>query len=107
MKYILQVISVLVISMLSGQLSAEISKDYFELLKLPEQCKGGVAGSGVRKEFEMLLIFVSLRIPSSFQIGVKQHGGSIEIDTQQGEFTEFTIVLPRGAATIAKSGERP
>jgi two-component system NtrC family sensor kinase len=31
--------------------------------------------------------------------------GSIEVDTQPGEFTEFKIVLPRGAATIAKSGE--
>ena len=37
---------------------------------------------------------------------VKQHGGSIEVDTQPGEFTEFRIVLPRAAAIIAKSGER-
>jgi signal transduction histidine kinase len=28
---------------------------------------------------------------------VKQHGGRIELDTQPGQFTEFTIVLPRAA----------
>ena len=33
---------------------------------------------------------------------VKQHGGSIEVDSQPGEFTEFRIVLPRGAATVAR-----
>jgi signal transduction histidine kinase len=32
---------------------------------------------------------------------VKQHGGSIDVNTQSGEFTEFRIVLPRTAATIA------
>jgi signal transduction histidine kinase len=48
-----------------------------------------------------------LGLSISHDIIVKQHGGSIEVDTQLGEFTEFRIVLPRGAATIAKSGERP
>ena len=48
-----------------------------------------------------------LGLSISHDIIVKQHGGSIEVDTQPGEFTEFRIVLPRGAATIAKSGERP
>jgi two-component system NtrC family sensor kinase len=42
----------------------------------------------------------------SYDIIVKQHGGSIEVDTKPGEFTEFRIILPRGAATTAKSGER-
>jgi two-component system, NtrC family, sensor kinase len=32
---------------------------------------------------------------------VKQHGGSIEVDTQPGEFTEIRIVLPRTAASIS------
>jgi signal transduction histidine kinase len=47
-----------------------------------------------------------LGLSISHDIIVKQHGGSIEVDTQPGEFTEFRIVLPRKAATIAKSGER-
>ena len=47
-----------------------------------------------------------LGLSLSYDIIVKQHGGSIDVDTQPGEFTEFRIVLPRGAASIAKSGER-
>jgi signal transduction histidine kinase len=47
-----------------------------------------------------------LGLSLSYDIIVKQHSGSIEVDTQPGEFTEFRIVLPRGAATIAKSGGR-
>ena len=48
-----------------------------------------------------------LGLSISHDIIVKQHGGSIEVDTQPGEFTEFRIILPRAAAIIAKSGERP
>ena len=45
-----------------------------------------------------------LGLSISHDIIVKQHGGSIEVNTQPGEFTEFRIILPRAAATIAKSG---
>ena len=45
-----------------------------------------------------------LGLSLSHDIIVKQHSGSIEVDTRPGEFTEFRIVLPRGAAAIAKSG---
>ena len=48
-----------------------------------------------------------LGLSISHDIIVKQHGGSIEVDTQPGEFTEFRIVLPRAAASPIKSGERP
>jgi signal transduction histidine kinase len=47
-----------------------------------------------------------LGLSISHDIIVKQHGGSIEVDTQPGEFTEFKIILPRSAASFAKLGER-
>jgi PAS domain S-box-containing protein len=36
---------------------------------------------------------------------VKQHAGSIDVDSQPGRFTEFRIVLPRAAAFPVKSGK--
>jgi signal transduction histidine kinase len=42
-----------------------------------------------------------LGLSISHDIIVKQHAGSIEVDTQPGEFTEIRIVLPRAAAGIA------
>ena len=42
-----------------------------------------------------------LGLSISHDIIVKQHSGSIEVDTQPGEFTEFRIVLPRAVAFIA------
>jgi signal transduction histidine kinase len=47
-----------------------------------------------------------LGLSISHDIVVKQHGGSIEVDTQPGQFTEFRIVLPRAAAAFIKSGGR-
>jgi two-component system NtrC family sensor kinase len=40
-----------------------------------------------------------LGLSMSHDIIVKQHGGSIDVATAPGEFTEFSIVLPRGGQT--------
>jgi two-component system, NtrC family, sensor kinase len=45
-----------------------------------------------------------LGLSISHDIIVKQHGGSIEVDTQPGEFTEIRIILPRAAVFVAESG---
>jgi signal transduction histidine kinase len=39
-----------------------------------------------------------LGLSLSYDIIVKQHAGSIEVETQPGEFTEFRVTLPRKAA---------
>jgi len=74
-------------------------------------------GTGIRREVKEKMFNpffttkpagegTGLGLSISHDIIVKQHGGSIEVDTRPGAFTEFRIVLPRGAATVAKSGER-
>jgi two-component system NtrC family sensor kinase len=47
-----------------------------------------------------------LGLSISHDIIVKQHGGSIEVDTKPGAFTEIRIVLPRAGASLVKPGER-
>ena len=47
-----------------------------------------------------------LGLSLSHDIIVKQHAGTIEVETEPGEFTEFRIVLPRGAASLGKIGRR-
>jgi len=43
-----------------------------------------------------------LGLSISHDIVVKQHGGSIEVDTRPGEFAEIRVVLPRTAALLPK-----
>jgi signal transduction histidine kinase len=43
-----------------------------------------------------------LGLSISHDIIVKQHGGSIEVNTKPGAFTEFRIVLPRGGTSADK-----
>jgi two-component system NtrC family sensor kinase len=47
-----------------------------------------------------------LGLSLSYDIIVKQHAGSIEVDTEPGEFTEFKIILPRAAATGKKGANK-
>ena len=47
-----------------------------------------------------------LGLSISHDIIVKQHGGSIEVDTHPGEFTEMRIILPRTAAFLPESRGR-
>jgi two-component system, NtrC family, sensor kinase len=46
-----------------------------------------------------------LGLSISHDVIVKQHGGSIDVETEAGAFCEFIIVLPRAGAPLAKSGE--
>jgi signal transduction histidine kinase len=45
-----------------------------------------------------------LGLSISHDIIVKQHGGSIDVDTKPGAYTEFRIVLPRKGATLSRTG---
>jgi signal transduction histidine kinase len=47
-----------------------------------------------------------LGLSISHDIIVKQHSGSIEVESQPGEFTEVRILLPRAAAFITESRGR-
>jgi signal transduction histidine kinase len=42
-----------------------------------------------------------LGLSISWDIVTQQHGGSIEVDSEPGEFTEFTIRLPRAGPSLA------
>jgi len=44
-----------------------------------------------------------LGLSISHDIVVKQHGGTVDVDTQPGAFTEFRIVLPRAGAPLVKA----
>jgi GAF domain-containing protein len=47
-----------------------------------------------------------LGLSLTHDIVVKQHGGTIEVDTEPGQFTEFRIVLPRAAAALSATRGR-
>jgi signal transduction histidine kinase len=41
-----------------------------------------------------------LGLSISWDIVTQQHGGSIEVDSEEGEFTQFTIRLPRSGQAV-------
>jgi signal transduction histidine kinase len=43
-----------------------------------------------------------LGLSMSHDIIVKQHGGSIDVETEPGQFTEFRIILPRASTSSSK-----
>jgi two-component system, NtrC family, sensor kinase len=47
-----------------------------------------------------------LGLSMSHDIIVKQHGGTIEVETEPGAFTEFRLVLPRTSAAARGNGNR-
>jgi signal transduction histidine kinase len=44
-----------------------------------------------------------LGLSISYDIVTQQHGGTIEVDSALGEFTEFIVRLPRGRQTASRS----
>ena len=46
-----------------------------------------------------------LGLSISYEIVTQQHGGTIAVDSKVGDFTEFTVRLPRRPHAVA--GERP
>ncbi|QOZ11052.1 sensor histidine kinase [Bradyrhizobium sp. CCBAU 51765] len=48
-----------------------------------------------------------LGLSMSHDITVKQHGGTIDVNTEPGVFTEFIITLPRAMATGGTTGSTP
>lgn len=44
-----------------------------------------------------------LGLSLSHDILVKQHGGTVDVATEPGQFTEFTITLPRGGTATAEA----
>ncbi len=47
-----------------------------------------------------------LGLSLSYDIVVKQHHGKFEVDSREGEFTEFTVTLPRTLPEEHESGEQ-
>jgi signal transduction histidine kinase len=73
---------------------------------------GGIAAEVKEKMFNPFFTTkppgegTGLGLSLSYDIIVKQHAGSIEVDTEPGEFTEFRVILPRAAATGTTGANR-
>lgn len=46
-----------------------------------------------------------LGLTLSYETVVQQHHGRLEVDTREGEYSEFIITLPRGVIGVEATGE--
>ena len=104
--------------MLSARRRAETNGDYEPTLTASTKNLGDRVEIGIRdngtgiapdvkeKMFEPFFTTkptgegTGLGLSISHDVIVKQHAGSIDVDTQLGEFTEIRIVLPRTPAFV-------
>lgn len=104
----------------TGKRAAQASGDYEPVLSASTKNLGHAVGITIRdngigippdvKEKMFNPFFTTkpagegtgLGLSLSYDIIVKQHAGTIEVDTEPGRFTEFRIVLPRNAASLGK-----
>jgi two-component system NtrC family sensor kinase len=101
---------------------AELGSDYEPALAAATRSLGGDVeirirdnGGGIPAEVKekMFNPFFTTKPPGegtglglslSYDIIVKQHAGSIEVETRPGEFTEFRVILPRSSAASRQRG---
>jgi PAS domain S-box-containing protein len=92
---------------------AAATKDLGDSVEITIRDNGtGISSEVTRKMFSPFFTTkppgegTGLGLSISHDIIVKQHAGSIDVNSKLGEFTEFRIVLPRTAASFEKSGGR-
>ena len=88
------------------------TRDFGEAVEVRVRDNGtGIAGEIRDKLFQPFFTTkptgegTGLGLSISYEIVTQQHGGTIDVDSEFGRFTEFTVRLPRGNARGAESRE--
>ena len=88
------------------------TRDFGEAVEVRVRDNGtGIAGEIRDKLFQPFFTTkptgegTGLGLSISYEIVTQQHGGTIDVDSEVGRFTEFTVRLPRGNARGAESRE--
>ena len=88
------------------------TRDFGEAVEVRVRDNGtGIAGEIRDKLFQPFFTTkptgegTGLGLSISYEIVTQQHGGTIEVNSEIGQFTEFTVRLPRGNARGAESRE--